>query len=284
MKVGECEILAPAGRVTDIVPLLEIGADAIYVGLAGYSARPKSSDFTLEEIQSVLPVIHEQGKKLFVAMNANVPDARIEELCEAMAALDDMGADALILSDYGLMRRAVQIVRRAEVHASTLAGVYNAEDVKMLRDMGIKRVILSSDLFVDEIVDIIDRVPELDYEIVADGGICFNSNRQCLLPHVGQKECYQVYCQKEYELVKDGEKMGRAKRIGNPPGKIHHTMGIYLGMGVYSFKVEGRTNDFSYIQKRVQDMVESKKYYLAHLREIPGMMHYIRRSNEYGVR
>ena len=148
-----------------------------------------------------------------------------------MAALDDMGADALILSDYGLMRRAVQLVRRAEVHASTLAGVYNAEDVKMLRDMGVKRVILSSDLFVDEIVDIIDRVPELDYEIVADGGICFNSNRQCLLPHVGQKECYQVYCQKEYELVKDGEKMGRAKRIGNPPGKIHHTMGIYLGHG-----------------------------------------------------
>ena len=42
--------------------------------------------------------------------------------------------------------------------------------------------------------------PDMDYEIVADGGICFNSNRQCLLPHFGQKEGYSVYCQKEYEL------------------------------------------------------------------------------------
>ena len=83
---------------------VEIGADAIYVGLAGYSARPKSSDFTLEEIQSVLPVIHEQGKKLFVAMNANVPDERIEELCEAMAALDDMGADALVTTEKDAVR------------------------------------------------------------------------------------------------------------------------------------------------------------------------------------
>ncbi len=283
MKRVECEILAPAGRAADIAPLLENGADAVYVGLAGYSARPESSDFSAEEIWEALPAVHGEGKKLFAAINANVPGEKIEELCGLIEELDEKGIDALILSDYGLMNRVSKIVRHAQLHASTLTGVYNHEDVRMLQEMGVSRIILSSDLFVDEIVDLTDKVPDMDYEIVADGGICFNSNRQCLLPHFGQKEGYSVYCQKEYELLKDGTFLGSAKRIGNPPGKIHRTMGIYLGMGIRSFKVEGRTNHLDYILQRVKDMAESKKFYLEHLSEIPGMMHYIRRSNWYEV-
>ncbi|MBQ9986605.1 MAG: U32 family peptidase [Oscillospiraceae bacterium] len=284
MSFGGCEVLAPAGRMSDIAPLLEVGADAIYVGLSGYSARPESSDFSVGEIEEALGIIHGAGKKLFVAVNANVEGERIDELCELIKKLDKMGADAIIIADYGLIYRVSEFIENAELHASTLSGTYNAEDVRLLCDMGVRRIILSSDLYVDEIADIIDRVPEADYEIVADGGICFNSNRQCLLPHFGQKECYNVYCQKEYELLLSGKSLGRAKRIGNYPGKLHRTMGIYLGMGISSFKIEGRTNDFGYILQRVKDVVSSKKFFLEHLREIPGMMHYIRRSNWYGER
>ena len=282
MNTVNCEILAPAGRPTDIIPLIESGADAIYVGLSGYSARPKSSDFTLEEIGEALARAHERNVKLFAAVNANVPDAMIPQLCEKLVQLDEMGIDALIISDYGLMKRAAGLIRHAQLHASTLTGIYNYEDVKMLREMGVKRIILSSDLFVDEIADIIDNVPDLDYEIVADGGICFNSNRQCLLPHFGQKECYNVFCQKDYILLKDGTALKKAERIGNRPGKIHHTMGIYLGLGISSFKIEGRTNALDYILQRVRDAAQSKRYYAEHASDIPGMMHYIRRSNRYG--
>lgn len=284
MRWGEVEVLAPAGRVSDIIPLLENGADAVYAGLSGFSARPKSSDFSMEDIREILPVIHDRGKKLFIAINANVPGDRTKELYASVAALDALFADAVIVSDYGLMRRISGILKHTELHASTLSGIYNYEDVRMLKDMGVKRIILSSDLFVDEMVDIIDRVPDMDYEIVADGGICFNSNRQCLLPHFGQKENYTVYCQMEYELLQDGEAVGKAKRIGNFPGKIHRTMGIYMGMGISSFKVEGRTNEIGYILPRVREMAESKKFYQDHLSEIPGMMHYIRRNIDYGDR
>ena len=282
MNLQGCEILAPAGRVSDIVPLLENGADSIYAGLSGYSARPQSSDFSLSEIKEVLPVIHGYGKKLYIAINANVPGEKNGDLLREIQELDEIGTDAFIISDYGLIDRTVSVIKKADVHVSTLAGVYNYEDVLMLQKMGVKRIILSSDLFVDEIVSIIDHVPDMEYEIVADGGICFNSNRQCLLPHYGQKECYNVYCQKEYLLLKDGMYAGHARRIGNPPGKIHRTMGIYMGMGIFSFKIEGRTNEFSYILSRLKDMAESKRFYSEHWKEIPGMMHYIRRNNWYG--
>lgn len=279
VKAKECEVLAPAGRLSDIQPLIQAGADAVYVGLSGYSARPKSSDFSLDEIRQSLSLLKLHGKKLYVAINANVWDEHIEELCNKVAVLDGLGADAVIVSDYGLINRLRATLKNTKIHASTLTGVYNYYNVRLLKEMGVARIILSSDLFVDEIVGIIDSVPDMEYEIVADGGICFNSNRQCLLPHIGAGERYNVFCQKDYGLFKDGVFLRKAKRIGNYAGKIHRTLGIYLGMGIGSFKIEGRTNNFDYILKRVKDVVDSKKFFSERQDEIAGMMHYIRRCN-----
>lgn len=278
VSVDEIEVLAPCGRPSDVKPLINAGADAVYVGLSGYSARPESSDFTVEEIGESLPILKAQNRKLYVAVNANVENEHIEELCEKAEMLDKMGVDAFIASDYGLISRLCKAVKTAKIHSSTISGTYNCEDVKLLRKMGVSRVILSTDLFIDEISDIIDNAGDMEYEIVCNGGICFNSNRQCLLPHVGSNEGYTVFCQKEYDLLKDGQTLGRAKRIGSAACTMHRDMGLYVGMGISSFKIEGRTNSFDYILKRVESVVRSKKFVIEHMHEIPGMMHYVRRK------
>lgn len=278
MKNYQCEILAPAGRMEDIAPLIKAKADAVYVGLDGFSSRPQSADFTLEEIKEAVKKTHENQVKLFVAVNSNPPTEKMQQMYEAIRELDQCGVDAFIIADCGILKKLSKIVSNAALHVSTLMGVYNKETVRYLKQMGVSRIILSSDLYMDEIVDMIDAEPDLEYEIVADGGICFNSNRQCMLPHTGVMEDYRVYCQKDYELYRDGQYVQDAYRIGNCPGMIHRTMGIYLGAGVYSFKIEGRTNALDYILMRVASMYESKKYYLEHSGEIPGYMHYIRRS------
>ncbi|MCH5161964.1 MAG: U32 family peptidase [Clostridiales bacterium] len=278
VKADEIEVLAPCGRPCDIMPVIDAGADAIYVGLSGYSARPKSSDFTAEEICESLPKIKAQNKKLYVAVNANVENEYISDLCEKAKTLDKAGVDAFIVSDYGLIDLMCKTVKNASVHSSTISGTYNYEDVKLLKSMGVKRVILSTDLFVDEISDIIDNAGDMEYEMVANGGICFNSNRQCLLPHVGSNEGYTVFCQKEYDLIKDGQVLGRAKRIGSVACHMHRDMGLYVGMGISSFKIEGRTNNIDYVLKRVKSVAESKRFVVEHADEIAGMMHYVRRQ------
>lgn len=273
-----CEILAPAGRLSDIEPLIEAGADAIYVGLFGFSSRPKSSDFHIDEIQDALKLTQAYGKKLYVATNAAIEDEMVNPLYAAITRLDEIGVDALIIADYGILWQASKIVRHAELHLSTLTGVYNAENIEWLLQNRVKRLILSSDLFLDEIQDIIDRYPELDYEIVADGGVCFNSNRQCLLPHMGEFENYSVFCQHAYTIY-DGEiELRPARRIGNCPAKLHRTLGLYLSMGISSFKVEGRTNQIDYILKRIRQIKESKDQFMLHVDEMSGYMHYIRRK------
>ena len=55
------EILAPAGNLEDLKLMIREGADAIYIGLEGYSSRPDSADFNLEQIQEAVTLCHEKG-------------------------------------------------------------------------------------------------------------------------------------------------------------------------------------------------------------------------------
>ena len=277
----QCEILAPVGNLNDLVPIIDAGADTVYIGLRGFSARPIEADFSLEELLEAISIAHERGKKLYIAVNGSVKQALMEELFDKLRILSDGGADAFIMSDFGMIRHYHLLNIGTPVHASTLLGVYNSETIRWLREMGTTRMILSSDLYIHEIADLIQAAPDLEYEIVADGGVCFNSNRQCLLPHVSTMETYQVFCQLDYDLYKEGSKVGDAKKIGNYRAIIHRTMGLYLGMGVMSYKIEGRTNAIEYIIKRTREMKESKTFYLEHCAEIPGYMHYAFRNADW---
>lgn len=279
MRKIRCEILAPVGNLQDVEPIINAGADALYCGLKGFSARPQESDLTVNELIQAKTIAADRDVPVYVAANAAFRDAAESELTDALGVLADKGVNSFILSDFGLIRKVSEMNTGVPIHVSTLAGVYNTESVNLLkRKYGISRLILSSDLYLHEIAQIIRDCPELEYEIVADGGVCFNSNRQCVLPHVNTMEDFTVYCQMEYDLYRQDERLGRAKRIGNCPAKIHRTMGIYMGVGVDSYKIEGRTNPLWYILKRVSEMKESKTYYLDHLDEVPGYMHYIYRN------
>lgn len=281
MRTRECEILAPVGNIGDLVEIIEAGADAVYMGLKGFSARPKEADLTIDELKEARKITSSKNIKMYVALNAAILNTQLDQLQAILEQIDELRADALILSDLGLINYVSKLGLKTAIHISTLTGVYNKDAVDLLISFGAERIILSSDLFVDEIAELIEQNPNVEYEIVADGGICFNSNRQCLLPHVSTMEDFSVYCQKGYLLKQNNIVLGQAKRIGNCPAVLHKTMGIYLGLGIKSFKIEGRTNPLWYILKRVKEMKESKEYYLSHLTEIPGYMHYIYRNAEW---
>ncbi len=247
------ELLAPAGEPEAVLPLIEAGADAVYVGLSGFSSRPRSSDLTLEEIEQALKVCHEHNTELHVAINGCIREVQLDELRQTLVRLDEIGADAVILADWGMISFAVGIMKNTHVHASTLLGTYNTRTIRLLKDMGVKRVVFSTNLYIDEISSIINSVPELEYEIVADGGICFNDNRICELPHINEGENYRVFCRNEYKLNIDG-RICEADRICADTINSNELFAMYLELGIYSFKVEGRTVNYKYVVPRIQKM------------------------------
>lgn len=274
------EILAPAGRPEAIAPLIDAGADAIYVGLSEFSSRPFSADFTIEEIKDAVKICHERNVALHIAINGCIRETKLDEIRSMLSDLDNIGVDAVILADWGLLSIAKSLIKHTPIHASTLLGTYNVETVRFLKQLGVSRVVMSTNIYIDEIATIINSVPDMEYEIVADGGICFNDNRICELPHKNDHQKYTVYCRLPYEL-----KVDHQSKSANP---IHadsicsnDVLLMYLQLGVYSFKIEGRTVDVKYIAPRVKRMKEAAERLKNKDSENYSALHYISRMRNH---
>ena len=271
------EALAPAGSFDAIIPMIEAGADAIYVGIEGFSSRPKQIDFSLEQIRDAVKLCHNHNVKLYVAVNVGISEKDAEKVKESIFAVDSFGADAVILADYGFVSFFSHKLKNAALHASTLLGAYNIEDARLLRDMNVKRLILYANLYIDEIAAITNAVPELEYELVAEGGTCFNDIRQCLLPHTFINGEHKLFCRERYRL----ESMGvasPAKPICEYANKVAEVLGVYMGAGVSSFKIEGRTVPYQErieAVKRVRNAIDSFKK----SGSAKAYMHYFSRAN-----
>lgn len=270
------EILAPAGKLDAIIPLIEAGADAIYVGLSGFSSRPVSADFSIDEIQTALKLCHDNNTPLHVAINGCIQEKKLDEIKKLLIYLDEMGVDALILADWGLIFTAQSCISRSAIHASTLLGTYNAETVRFLKSIGVKRVVLSTNMYIDEIAAIVNSVEGIEYEIVAEGGICFNDNRMCELPHTGDRNGYSVYCRKCYELVYENERH-RANPICADTISSKEILLMYLQLGIYSFKIEGRTADIKNMIPKVQNLKAKAEELKYRDNEDTSSLHYINR-------
>lgn len=248
------EVLAPAGNLESLKEMLRAGADAVYVGLKDFSARPSHADFPAEELQEAIRCCHKEGVRLYIAANAHVGQGQMDRFLGQLLDLDAAGADALILSDPGVTHALAGHLQNAALHASTLMGVYNAETVRILQDMGVSRVIFHANLYFSEMAEIISAVPDLEYELVAEGGTCFNDIRQCQIPHGVRDGEHILFCRKPFQLL-DGEKLlGEAKPISEPATRTAEIVGLFMAIGITSFKIEGRTVPAAQRIPMVQDL------------------------------
>ncbi len=235
------EVLAPVGNFKEINIILYEKPDAIYVGMKGLTSRPSRTDFTVGEIKEAVDLCRAKGVKIYVAVNSNVPSESFDDLVDMLINLEDYGVDAFILADYGLIGALSKRIRNAEIHASTLLGAYNIETVRMLRDMGVKRIIFYANLYLDEMIGIISEFPDLDYELVAEGGTCFNDIRQCRLPHIISDTEHVLTCRSGCVLFDENQNPVKGKMIAEHPCRVAEVIGIYMAAGIHSFKIEGRT-------------------------------------------
>src|SRR5262245_41902053 len=100
------ELLASAGGLDAAFAAFHFGADAIYLGLKKFSARAEAENFTLEELDEVTAYAHSltPRRSVFVTVNTLIRQDELDELIDALAALEDMGVDAVILQDLGVYR------------------------------------------------------------------------------------------------------------------------------------------------------------------------------------
>lgn len=264
------ELLAPAGDLERMRIAFAYGADAVYAGQPAFSLRGRANGFkTIDDMKSAIDEAHSQGKKFFVASNLYPHNAKIEALQKALAELVEVGPDALIMADPGMIGWVRKTFPDQTIHLSVQSHAVNWITCAFWRDMGVKRVILARELKLREIADIRAKVPDLELEVFVHGSVCMAQSGRCMISNyyehrdANQGNCNNA-CRFPYELTATSSHLpeGEAMRV------TEDEHGTYLfnardlcalpildkvvESGVASLKIEGRTRSPYYVAQVVR--------------------------------
>lgn len=176
------ELLAPAGTLKHLGFALAYGADAIYAGQPRYSLRVRNNSFhRLAVLAEGIRSTHAAGKAFYLAANVAPHNAKIATFRRDMEPVIALGPDALILSDPGLILLAREAWPELPIHLSVQANTVNSAAVRFWAQQGIRRIILSRELALDEIAAIRQDCPDTELEVFVHGALCIAYSGRCLL-------------------------------------------------------------------------------------------------------
>ncbi|HMC90106.1 MAG TPA: U32 family peptidase, partial [Gemmataceae bacterium] len=257
------ELLAPAGGPEGAYAAFHFGADAIYLGLKKFSARAEAENFTLEEVDEVTAYAHslEPRRRVFVTVNTVIRQDELPELVEALATLNQIGVDALIIQDLGVYYLARKYFPRLELHASTQLAVHNRAGAETLFHMGFSRVVLARELTFEEVRDI-TATAGIETEVFIHGALCYSYSGLCLfsaqtLGRSGNRGKCAYSCRDSYDVhgapltLRDGSAVRRDPRQGFPFSMKDLALPDHIpalrAAGVSCFKIEGRKKSPLYV-------------------------------------
>ncbi len=177
----QIELLSPAGTIKNMRYAFAFGADAVYAGQPRYSLRVRNNDFLADNLAKGIDEAHRQGKKFFLATNVIPHNAKVKTFMADIAPIIAMKPDALIMADPGLIMMTREAWPDMPVHLSVQANTVNYATVKFWQSIGIKRVILSRELSLDEIEEIRQKCPDIELEVFVHGALCIAYSGRCLL-------------------------------------------------------------------------------------------------------
>jgi putative protease len=256
------ELLAPAGSFPAFEAALAERADAVYVGAPGFNARALSRDFTFAEIGSMIKQAHRQGVKLYIAMNSLVKESEIPRALEALSCFEQLGPDALIIQDLGLLYLAQTWFPDIPLHASTLMSVHNSPAAEELIRLGFERVVLARELTIAEMAAIYHKTGA-EIEVFIHGAMCFSYSGLCMFSslHGGKSslrgQCVQP-CRRHYSWLQPGKsgRKGSKKSTAGYLFSMNDLCGVDLlpslrEAGVSCLKIEGRMKSAQYVAHTV---------------------------------
>ncbi|EGK12231.1 tRNA 5-hydroxyuridine modification protein YegQ [Psychrobacter sanguinis] len=189
------ELLCPAGTFKNMQYAFAYGADAVYAGQARYSLRVRNNDFDEDNLRRGIEYAHSLGKKFYVVVNIQAHNAKLKTFIEDIRPVIEMKPDALIMSDAGMIMMVRENFPEMEIHLSVQANAVNWATVKFWKQMGVSRVIVSRELSLKEIKQIIDEVPGMEIEVFVHGALCMAYSGRCLLSgYINKRDANQGTC------------------------------------------------------------------------------------------
>ncbi len=270
------ELLAPAGNLEKLKAAINFGADAVYLGGNKLNLTASAGNFSLDDLKEGIDFAHLRGKKVYVTVNIFPHNEDLVGLEDYLTDIQNVGADAIIAADPGIIATAKEVIPDMEIHLSTQANCTNYKAALFWHSMGIKRLVVAREMSLNELTELRSELPHAcEIEAFVHGSMCISYSGRCLLSNymTGQDanrgECAQP-CRYKYHLVEE-------KRPGEYYNITQDGNGTYImnskdlcmieyipqliEAGIGSFKIEGRMKSSFYVASVVKAYREAIDLY-----------------------
>ena len=250
------ELLAPAGSYDVLVIAVNAGADAVYIAGQNYGARAYAKNFSMEEIEKAVNYAHLNGAKVHVTVNTLINNFEIVDVLKYLFKLYQIGVDAVIVQDLGLIWLLKTFIPDLEVHASTQMGLNNYPSIKWASKNNIKRVVLPREVNIEQIKDTHERLEKdninMDIEAFGHGALCYCVSGKCYMSSYnsgrsGNRGACAQPCRREYRLKYRGYNVGNGFLLSTHDLATYNNIQAISDAGVTSLKLEGRMKSGDYI-------------------------------------
>ena len=248
------ELLSPAGDFESLKMAVLNGADAVYLAGKRFGARAFSNNFTQEELLEAINYCHLYGVKVYITINTIVYEDEVKEFLEFVKLIYDNNVDAVIIQDIGMADLIHKKFPDLELHASTQMNIMDIESLKLLKNIGFKRVVLARETPLSLIKQMKKEV-DIELEVFIHGALCVSCSGQCLISYFktgrsgNRGMCAQI-CRHPFDLYKDDERIYVKDKFLLSPKDLCTIDKIpeLIESGIDSFKIEGRMKSKEFIE------------------------------------
>lgn len=254
------ELLSPAGNFEKLKAAVRFGADAVFMGGPAFGLRANAGNFSFDEMEEAFKYLHDRGKKGYVTVNIYPQTNELESIRQYLKKCEQLGADALIISDPGIFSIVKQEGIKTPVSISTQANTTNLAAVNFWASFGASRVIMAREVRKEDLVEIMKNA-QCEVETFIHGAICISMSGRCLISSymtgkdANNGECTHP-CRWNYALMeekRDGEYFpvyedDRGTYLYNSKDLcLLDRIGELVKMGSASGKIEGRMKSIMYV-------------------------------------
>lgn len=244
------ELLAPGGDVDSIKAAIAAGADAIYCGLNRFNARDRAKNITIDDLNGILRLAHNNGCEVFLTLNIIIVESEIPAIIGLLNKLVNTRIDGIIVQDLGLFYLLCEKFKDLEIHASTQLTTHNTGQILFLNQLSVTRVNLSRELSVREIkeLSLVAHGNDILTEVFVHGSHCISFSGICYLSSVhggnsgNRGRCSQP-CRDQYITPPEGAN----HPLNLKDNSAFSLLGELVDAGVDSLKIEGRIKKFHYV-------------------------------------
>jgi len=273
------ELLVPANNLNILKYAVNYGADAVYVGGKEFNLRSIRGNFSIEELEEGVRYAHRYGVKLYFTLNSIVYDHELARFREYLNKLKSINLDGIIVSDFGALELAKEILQDRRIHISTQTNINNHLGVNFFEKLGASRVNLAREINFSDLKNIIDRT-NVEIEIFIHGALCISYSGRCMLSKymtgrdANRGECAHS-CRWKYYLMEEEranlffpvEQDNRGTYIYNSRDLcLLPELKLLVDIGVDAFKIEGRIKTENYVSlttwvyRRALDYIAQNKF------------------------